>query len=805
MRPDRQIRADLLRLKRALWALQYRAIGAAARWRRRAVAFAAFVLMPIIDAPVAVAAGGTGSVWLSWIGLKDKHGLKIDQYQLSVSQGGVTDVDTLGGAQIIGYFWDFYRLGIGVCIQMIDWVLGFEFLDMLRGPAASFATVMDDLVTTVGLIPVLGTIGVVMSMGLMLKGREGAGLAEMATTVVIAGLAGTALANPVERIAGDNGVIAVSQDLGAGITAKLLEDGGGQKGGTAADDPHKVVQNSVSSQLIDGFVRKPQQLLNFGIAIDGKDVSAKCKKSYDDWLHGHGISGIKDNCGDKVKDTIEHPQNSVVGAVVVGPAVAFLGGWAIVLLLITILMTALAIYEAAVFGLKLLKAILPGSNRSGLFEGIGTVFLAMAMLIASVVALGVYALVISGLFTNASSAGIVKTFLMVDAVSIAFLIMLICQVAKVRKNGREAGTKTAKALSPRQLSHVSSGRNVGSHAVRAARTGLAAARSRKMMNALTTVGVGAATGGVGAAAVKAGMMSRGMSVASKGANVLGKSAQGVGRASRTAAKYTVGAPVSVPRAVNSMKESTGARKEAFAQQREQLVDQIRSTAERGRVQLRDRRRAAENYRDEYVGNLKSGGRAINREAQTMGAYLMSGPKEAVRRREELTPQPEQRSTEPTWVNGRKVVGSTPITPEQRHEQLQAEKRTRAAEAEAMRRAQDGQPRPSARRWNETSANARSRRVVHAPTTTSTPSPQPASPEGAARQPAPRKGASGAAQTSPKVASPRGSQGGASGTGQTTSQAAALSGSQGGASAQRLKKELAKPQAARISGRGGRVA
>lgn len=758
------------------------------------MAFAAFVLVPIIDAPVAVAAGGTGSVWLSWIGLKDKHGLKIDQYQLSVSQGGVTDVDTLGGAQIIGYFWDFYRLGIGVCIQMIDWVLGFEFLDMLRGPAASFATVMDDLVTTIGLIPVLGTIGVVMSMGLMLKGREGAGLAEMATTVVIAGLAGTALANPVERIAGGNGVIAVSQDLGAGITAKLLEDGGGQKGGTAGDDPHKVVQNSVSSQLIDGFVRKPQQLLNFGTAIDGKDVSAKCKKSYDDWLHGHGISGIKDNCGDKVKDTIEHPQNSVVGAVVVGPAVAFLGGWAIVLLLVTILMTALAIYEAAVFGLKLLKAILPGSNRSGLFEGIGTVFLAMAMLIASVVALGVYALVISGLFTNASSAGIVKTFLMVDAVSIAFLIMLIWQVAKVRKNGREAGKKAAKAMSPRQLSHASSGRNVGSHAVRAARTGLAAARSRKMMNALTTVGVGAATGGVGAAAVKAGMMSRGMSVASKGANVLGKSAQGVGRATRTAAKYTVGAPVSVPRAVNSMKESTGARKEAFAQQREQLVDQIRSTAERGRVQLRDRRRAAEDYRDEYVGNLKSGGRAINREAQTMGAYLMSGPKEAVRRREELTPQPEQRSTEPTWVNGRKVVGSTPITPEQRHEQIQAEKRTRAAEAEAMRRAQDGQPRPSARRWNETSANARSRRVVHAPTTPRSSSPQPASSEGTARPPAPRKGASGTAQTRQKAASA-----------QTSPKAASSPGSQDGASAQRLKQELAKPQAARISGRGGRVA
>lgn len=749
------------------------------------MAFAAFVIVPVVDAPVAIAAGGTGSIWLSWIGLKDKHGLKIDQYQLSVSQGGVTDPSTLGGAQIMGYFWDTYRLGIGVCIQMIDWVLGFEFLDMLRGPAASFATVMEDMVTTIGLIPVLGTLGVIMSMGLMLKGREGAGLAEMATTVVIAGLAGTALANPVERIAGDNGVIAVSQDLGAGITAKLLQDGGGQKGGKVGDDPHKVVQDSVSSQLIDGFVRKPQQLLNFGTAIDGKDVSAKCKKSYDDWLHGRGISGIKDNCGDKVKDTIEHPQNSVVGAVVVGPAVAFLGLWAVVLLLITILMTALAIYEAAVFGLKLIKAILPGSNRSGLFEGIGTVFLAMAMLIASVVLLGVYALVISGLFTNASSAGIVKTFLMVDALSVAFLVMLIWQVAKVRKNGRKAGKKAASAMSPRQLSHASSGRNVGTHAVRAARTGVAAMRTRKMVNTLATVGTAAATGGVGAAAAKAGMMSRGMSVASKGANVLGKSAQGAARGARAATKYTVGAPVSVPRAVSSMKESTGARKEAFTQHREQLVDQIRSTAERGRVQMRDRRRAIADYRDEYVGNLKSGGRAINREAQTVGAYLKSGPKEAVRRREELTPQPEQRSTEPTWVNGRRVGGSTPITPEQRREQIQTEKRTRAAEADAMRRAQDGQPRPSARRWNDTSMNTRSRRVVHAPATTPTSSPQPASSAGAARPSAPRKDASGAAQTSPKPAAP--------------------SGSQSGASAQRLKKELAKPQAARISGRGGRVA
>ena len=103
-------------------------------------------------------------------------------------------------------------------------------------------------------------------------------------------------------------------------------------------------------------------------------------------------------------------------------------------------------------------------------------------------------------------------------------------------------------------------------------------------------------------------------------------------------------------------------------------------------------------------------------------------------------------------------------------------------ADAMRRARDGQQRPAARRWNEAPANARSRRVVHTPTAKPAPS---APTKSVSRPSAPATDVPGASQ--PRAQEPTSRNG------------------RDSASAQRLKKELAKPQASRISGRGGRVA
>jgi len=697
--PFARIQFDVARFLRFLRQLAVRPWRRADRARRRLVRIVTCVVIAIIMAPAAAAAGDSGVVWLQWLTMKDQHGFTIDDYAMTVGAGGVTDPTKWAANFLLTNFWDFYRLGIGVCIQMITWVLQFQALEMVRGPANSVATVLQDVVQSIGLVPVLGALSILISVALMYKGKTGAGLGEMATSIVIAGIVGTSLANPVSMVTGENGAIAQTQDAGAAIAVNVLHDSGGQNAPSAGADPQEAVQTAVSGGLIDAFIRKPQQLLSFGTVLDGKDVSAECKKSYEAWMKGHGMGDVKSACGDKVKKTVENPQNSLVGAVVVGPSTLFLGAWAFLLLLATLFLTGLAAFESAIFIKNVVQSILPGAHREAVFKGAATVLMCLAMLIVSVVILAVYILVVLGLFTNGSSAGIIQTFLMVDAISVAFLVGLAMHVFRVKKHGKKAGRAATQKISPRTLSH-SSGRSVSGTIGGAARTGASMMRTRNMTKALATVGAGAATGGVAGAAMAAGkttLKAKGANVLRKGVNGAGTVAKGTGTAARVATKYTVGAPVSVPRAARAAKETWGERKSAYAAQSQHLVDDLKSYGQRKQTQMRDGRKAVESYRDEYVGNLRAGGRAANRVAQTGATYLFAGGPQAARRHKELsadTTPPPPRYTE----DGQRRSGASRVDVEQLAQQRERARLAQNAREEAIRRAQQpGGSAPRARR------------------------------------------------------------------------------------------------------------
>jgi len=702
MNPFAHIRFDIARFARFLRQLAVRPWRRADRARRRLVRIVTCVVIAIIMAPAAAAAGDSGVVWLQWLTMKDQHGFTIDDYALTVGAGGITDPTKWAANFLLTNFWDFYRLAIGVCIQMITWVLQFQALEMVRGPANSVASVLQDVVQSIGLVPVLGTLSILISVALMYKGKTGAGLGEMATSIVIAGIVGTSLANPVSLVTGENGAIAQTQDAGAAIAVNVLHESGGQNAPAAGADLQEAVQKAVSGGLIDAFIRKPQQLLSFGTVLDGKDVSAECKKNYEAWMKGHGMDDVKSACGDKVKKTVENPQNSLVGAVVVGPSTVFLGGWAFLLLLATLFLTGLAAFESAIFLKNVVQSILPGAHREAVFKGASTVLMCLAMLIVSVVVLAVYILVVLGLFTNGSSAGIIQTFLMVDAISVAFLVGLAMHVFRVKKHGKKAGRAAAEKVSPaRTLSH-SSGRSVSGTIGGAARTGASMMRTRNMAKALTAVGAGAATGGVAGAAMaasKTSLKAKGANVLRKGVNGAGTVAKGTGTAARVATKYTVGAPVSVPRAARAAKETWGERKSAYAAQSQHLVDDLKSYGQRKQTQMRDGRKAVESYRDEYVGNLRAGGRAANRAVQTGATYLFAGSPQAARRHKELSADttPPPRYTE----DGQRRSGASRVDVAQLAQQREKARLDQNAREEAIRRSQQpgggGAPRAQ-RRW-----------------------------------------------------------------------------------------------------------
>lgn len=585
------VRTDLQALRaRRSHRRRVRERSAGARWWRRVWMLAVWVTLPPVMFAVpswAVGNDGANPVYYNWVTAKDDHGHTIAQYGLTTKNGGVTDPITALGHFLLDQWWGIYRLGVAVIVECLNWVLQFRFLSIVRGPANIVAEVLNRVVGQLGIVPVLLIFSILVSSVWLIRGRSGAGIGEMAVSTVIAALVGTSLANPVTFITGPNGALAQAQRLGAGITAQLLSK---SPGSSSATDPTALVQAKVSAQVLDTFVRVPQQIINFGSILDGPKVPAGCTKAYDTFITGGSVKPVVDACksyAPNINDSVTQPQNSLLGGFVVSPATFLLALFVAVLAIVTLVITAIAAFETAKFVIVLVKGILPGSSRAGLAASACTVLVCLFMLTVSVVFVGVLLLAMDAVFAQNSTTNVVELYVLLDLFEVAAVIGLLVWGFRIRKHGKKFGQQAANALSPKPAS-VPSGRSVGSHAMRAAQTGTSFMRNRALQSNLRAAGVGAAGGELAGRSHEKGSSSVPAAKTSK----LVTGAKLGGKVATIAVASTIGAPVAAPKATKAAKTALAARRTA-----------MHTTLDAAKSKATTRKTAVQDYGREYAHNV----------------------------------------------------------------------------------------------------------------------------------------------------------------------------------------------------------
>ncbi|MDN5798115.1 MAG: integral membrane sensor protein [Intrasporangium sp.] len=419
------------------------------RWLARSAAVVmTAVLLLLVRVQAASAAPADGDQIgqtppaLSWITLTDSHGISMWNYELSLDRGGVTSPDKFFWAAITDACWGAYRSWCALALWFLDWVLSFDWLHTIASPLLATGDAMQSVVDRVGAVPVLLTITAVVAVCWMARGRYATGIWELGTALVIAALATGVFAQPVQMVAGSNGLIMKTQQTGLELSAALATGGG-----STGQSPDQL-RKAQTGQLVDTFIRQPTEMINFGKVLDG----GKCAKVYDDVLkkgpYG-SASDIRDRvgeCDSAAGDYAAQPTASMaLGSIVFMPA-------SFIILLLTIVLAGSVIAAACYAMFQSLKAILtlvtgllPGGGKGSLLLTFAEAAISLLIILFTTVFLGVFLLVIQAMFKSGANESVPKTFVIVDVILIVGIVIYWRQ----RKRLKESAQRLAEWMSKR--------------------------------------------------------------------------------------------------------------------------------------------------------------------------------------------------------------------------------------------------------------------------------------------------------------------------------------------------------------------
>jgi hypothetical protein len=393
--------------------------------------------------PARADGGAQAPMALTWIELTDTRGISVWNYELSMDRGGITDPDKLIWSFLIDISWGFYRMCVVAAIWFIDWVIGFAWLPIVTTPLLTLSDSLQTVVDQFGVKPLFATAAAAIAATWMARGKWALGIFELFTSLVIAALAVGIFANPVDKVAGDDGLIISTRDTGLQLAAGLAN--GGDTSGDATE-----LREQITGTLVDTFLRLPTEMINFGTVVDG----GGCEATYDNVLRS-GPYGGEDDIRDAMSDCDQAlgavPSNpgpgQLLSTFVIGPAAAFLMIFALVLAGALLLAAVYALYQALRGIVTVVLAILPGGARGTLFQTLAELATALATVVFAVVFLTGYMLFLRGIFTGSSdgSFGIMATFFLVDVMIVVGIVMFW----KGRKKLRRGADRLAAAMAKR--------------------------------------------------------------------------------------------------------------------------------------------------------------------------------------------------------------------------------------------------------------------------------------------------------------------------------------------------------------------
>lgn len=404
------------------------------------------MILAALPANADTSAGVPTNVIFDWMDVKDSHGISVWKYFMSIDEGSSRHPAYIAYSIIINIEYEIYRAVTGSAIWFIGWALSFDWLPKLVFPVRTLGAALTSITDQFNLTTLFLTVTAAVVAMWIIRGRWSTGIYELLISCAIAALAVGVLSDPVERIAGTDGVIMQARDAGLQLAAGIANEG------DTTARPEELLSD-VKMSMADTFIRQPTQLMNFGRVLDGAPDGARCIEAWDkghEDVPGNTRDTLKDNikgCGGEgakqMKDFADHP----------GPAQVFAGlvlipGGAVVLLFGGLLAGALIMAACSALGsaLKaipgLVVGILPGAGRGSLWKTAATLVMMLTIMIFAIVFVVGYMIVVRTFFES-SSDNLIQKFVFVDIVLIAGIVMFRRGINRLKKMSDTLASKLA--------------------------------------------------------------------------------------------------------------------------------------------------------------------------------------------------------------------------------------------------------------------------------------------------------------------------------------------------------------------------
>ncbi|MEU4314148.1 hypothetical protein [Nocardia sp. NPDC024068] len=399
-------------------------------WRRRLLwallIVVVWVVFPGVVGAVAMAQGGSGVSQidgLSWMNIRDSHGVPLASYMYSTNQGGILNPTYamlwfLISAMFVGYI-----TFVGAGCWGIDFALDFRWLDMF---AAALTGVAEALVRVVGTPMVLITaasFGAFIVAWFVARGLPAKAAIQVVVMLGVAVIGPTILADPLGDVLSSDGILAQGRDVGLSVAAGLTGEG--------TPDPDRLV-TEIQHTLADNFARRPVQVWNFGQVVDNYPA---CESAW--------TSAVLSGDPDSVREGMRDCGNESAYAKADTPTMGQVGTGLILLFCALVLLVFAAyfafqvtksalnsIYHAfmAIFGFAA-GGFIYGPTQTFLVRNIVDCLVAAARMTAFTIFLGVYILFLKNLFDQANGQ-VISVLVIVCVVE----IVAVSQIKRLNKS-----------------------------------------------------------------------------------------------------------------------------------------------------------------------------------------------------------------------------------------------------------------------------------------------------------------------------------------------------------------------------------
>ncbi|WP_287136450.1 hypothetical protein [Clavibacter sp.] len=437
---------------------------------------AGWLVMAYLGTPSAYA-DGDGDVTLPWLppnAVSDSHGVSLTHYAiLPLDRGDAWTMQKSFLSNIIDFIWTPIVGTIAWVLWLFQWLLEFSWVGWLATPISGISTTLQQFMSGIGWIPFALVLTAFVAGMVFMSGRYAAGGFEFLISIICAVMAVGILANPVGTLTGDTGVLHWSRSWGGNLAASVASDDG--KISTAdptPDDAAKVLSSTITSQLVDVFVRRPAQVIAFG-----KELTGPCDDVFTTQMTAanpidSSSTSVRDavgSCDSGAGKYVTNPnfgQIFTVLTIASGSTILMTLGVGFALILFGTVIYAL--YQALKLTGAVYAAVAPGVAREALWKSLFGMYLAAMFVGASVILLAAYLKILVSMLTSASAAGmnILGQTSLISTVVTALLIMLVY----IRHRVHKAGDSLAKRLARLGFGRASAPRNrpLAKEALRAA-------------------------------------------------------------------------------------------------------------------------------------------------------------------------------------------------------------------------------------------------------------------------------------------------------------------------------------------------